>query len=51
MDKFFWRFDYDHYFQPEEGFSLRSELINSCLTLHLENLKLRNWCFYCVKNN
>ena len=24
-------------------------VIHLCLTLHLENLKLRNWCFYCVK--
>jgi len=21
MNEFFWRFDFDHYFQPEEGFS------------------------------
>jgi len=32
-------FDLDHYFQPEEGFSLQSELFTCCLTLHLENLK------------
>ena len=29
---------------------LPNGLFTCCLTLHLENLKLRNWCFYCVKN-
>jgi len=39
MNEFFWKFDFDHYFQPEEGFYLLNELLNYCLTLHLENLK------------
>jgi len=38
-ERIFWRFDFDHYFQPEEGFPLWSELLTCCLTQHLENLK------------
>jgi len=26
MNEFIWRFDFDHYFQPVEGFYLRNEL-------------------------
>jgi len=37
MSEFFEDFDFDHYFQPEEGFILLNELYTCCLTLHLEN--------------
>ena len=29
----FLEFDFDHNFQPEEGFSLRNELFTCCITL------------------